>query len=83
MKPGHAGTRTHDYRRNGPTCLLAALDVATGKAVGRTVERHRSEEFLAFLDHVAEGTAPGTPAPRCTSPSTTSRRTGRPRSTDG
>ena len=61
MKPGHAETRTHDYRRNGTTCLLAALDVATGKVVGRTVERHRSEEFLAFLDHVAEGIAPGTP----------------------
>ena len=60
MKPGHAETRTHDYRRNGTTCLLAALDTATGKVVGRTVERHRSEEFLAFLDHVAEGIAPGT-----------------------
>ena len=60
MKPGHAETRTHDYRRNGTTCLLAALDTATGKVVGRTVERHRSAEFLAFLDHVAEGIAPGT-----------------------
>ena len=60
MKPGHAETRTHGYRRNGTTCLLAALDTATGKVVGRTVERHRSEEFLAFLDHVAEGIAPGT-----------------------
>ena len=29
--------------------------------VGRTVERHRSAEFLAFLDHVAEGIDPGTP----------------------
>lgn len=61
MKPGHAETRTHDYRRNGTTCLLAALDVATGKVVGQTVERHRSAEFLAFLDHVAEGIAPETP----------------------
>jgi len=61
MTPGHAETRTHDYKRNGTTCLLAALDTATGKVVGRTVDRHRSEEFLAFLDHVAEGIAPGTP----------------------
>ncbi len=60
MKPGHAETRTHDCRRNGTTCLLAALDTATGKVVGQTVERHRSAEFLAFLDHVAEGIAPGT-----------------------
>ena len=61
MKPGHAETRTHDYKRNGTTCLLAVLDVATGKVVGQTVERHRSEEFLAFLDHLAEDIAPGTP----------------------
>ena len=61
MKPGHAETRTHDYRRNGTTCLLTALDIATGKVVGRMVERHRLEEFLAFLDRVAEGIEPGTP----------------------
>ncbi len=61
MKPGHAETRTRDCRRNGTTCLLAALDVATGRVVGQTVERHRSAEFTAFLDHVAEGIEPGTP----------------------
>ena len=61
MTPGHAETRTHDTRRNGTTCRLAALDTATGKVVGQTVERHRSAEFLAFLDHVAGGIAPGTP----------------------
>ena len=61
MKPGHPETRTHDYRRNGTACLMAALDVATGKVVGQMVDRHRSEEFLAFLDHVAEGIEPGTP----------------------
>ncbi len=53
--------RTHGCKRNGTTFLLAALDVATGKVVGRTVGRHRSEEFLAFLDHVAEGIEPGIP----------------------
>ena len=61
MTSDHPETRTHDYRRHGTTCLLAALDVATGKVVGRTVERHRSAEFLDFLDHVAEGIEPGTP----------------------
>ncbi len=60
MKPGAAETRTHDYRRNAATCLMAALDVATGRAAGQMVERHRCEEFLAFLDHVAEGIEPGT-----------------------
>ena len=30
MKPGRAGTMTHDYKRNGTTTLFAALDVLTG-----------------------------------------------------
>ncbi len=55
MTPGHAATRTHDYVRHGTTCLLAALDVATGRVIGRMIERHRSEDFVAFLDPVAEG----------------------------
>ena len=80
MKPGHAETRTHDCRRNGTTCLLAALDVATGKVVGQTVERHRSAEFTAFLDHVAEGIGR---APRCTSSWTTCPPISPPRSTNG
>ncbi len=62
MRPGHAGTGTRDYRRNGTTCLPAALDVATGRAVGQTAERRRSAEFPALLDRVAGGTAPETPA---------------------
>ena len=42
---------------------MAALDVATGKVTGQMVERHRSAEFLAFLDLVSEGIEPGTPVP--------------------
>ncbi len=41
MRPGHARTRTHACRRNGATCLPAALDVATGMVTGQTVGRHR------------------------------------------
>ncbi len=58
MRPGHARTGTHACRRNGTTCLLAALDVSTGRVVGH----HRPVEFPAFPDHVAEGIGPGTPA---------------------
>ena len=58
MKPGHPETRTRDCKRNGTACLMAALDVATGKVAGQMVDRHRSEEFLAFLDHVAGGIEP-------------------------
>jgi transposase len=49
MKPGRAGTMTHDYKRNGTTTLFAALDVLTGKVIGQCLPRHRHQEFLTFL----------------------------------
>src|SRR6266540_1020841 len=49
MKPGRAGTMTHDYKRNGTTTLFAALDVLTGKVIGQCLPRHRHGEFLRFL----------------------------------
>src|SRR6058998_3013863 len=49
MKPGRAGTMTHDYKRNGTTTLFAALDVLTGSVIGQCLPRHRHVEFLKFL----------------------------------
>src|SRR6516162_6586186 len=49
MKPGRAGTMTHDYKRHGTTTLFAALDVLTGVVIGQCLPRHRHEEFLKFL----------------------------------
>jgi transposase len=49
MKPGRAGTMTHDYKRNGTTTLFAALDVLTGSVIGQCLPRHRHVEFLTFL----------------------------------
>jgi transposase len=49
MKPGRAGTMTHDYKRNGTTTLFAALDVLTGAVIGECLPRHRHTEFLKFL----------------------------------
>ena len=49
MKKGRAGTMTHDYKRHGTTTLFAALNVATGEVVGECYDRHRNDEFLAFL----------------------------------
>lgn len=49
LTPGRAGTMTHDYKRNGTTTLFAALDVLTGKVIGKCLPRHRHEEFLDFL----------------------------------
>jgi transposase len=53
MQPGHAEQRTHDYVRHGTTTLFAALEVATGQVTGVCKNRHRHQEFLAFLRHVA------------------------------
>ncbi len=49
MKKGRLGTMTHDYKRNGTTCLFAALEVLQGKVVGQCFSRHRHQEFLKFL----------------------------------
>ena len=53
MQPGHAEQRTHDYVRHGTTTLFAALEIATGTVTGLCKNRHRHQEFLAFLKHLA------------------------------
>jgi transposase len=52
LKPGKAGTMTHDYIRNGTTTLFAALNVLDGSVIGRCMQRHRHQEFLRFLNTV-------------------------------
>ena len=41
MKPGRAGTMTHDYKRHGTTTLFAALNILDGTVIGRNMQRHR------------------------------------------
>src|SRR5260370_37508584 len=53
MKPGRAGTMTHDYKRNGTTTLFAALNVLDGTIIGRNMKHHRHQEFIRFLNEVA------------------------------
>lgn len=38
---------------NGTTSLFAALDVATGKVIGKCYRRHRQQEFVKFLEETA------------------------------
>ena len=52
LKPGKAGTMTHDYKRHGTTTLFAALNVLDGKVIGRCMARHRHQEFLRFLNAI-------------------------------
>ena len=49
LKPGRAGTMTHDYKRNGTTDLFAALKVATGEVIYNTKPRHSAKEVLGFF----------------------------------
>ena len=55
MQPGQAEKRTHDYVRHGTTTLFAALEIATGQVTGVCKPRHRHQEFLVFLRHLARG----------------------------
>ena len=52
MKPGRAGTMTHDYKRHGTTTLFAALNILDGTIIGRNMQRHRHQEFIRFLNTI-------------------------------
>ena len=49
MKPGRAGTMTHDYKRNGTVDLFAALNVATGEVIHACRKKHTAADVLAFF----------------------------------
>jgi transposase len=49
MLPGTPERATHDYKRAGTSSLYAALDMTTGKVIGRLHSRHRAIEFRQFL----------------------------------
>lgn len=52
MRPGQPARRSHDYTRHGTTSLFAALDIATGRVIGKCYGRHRAAEFRKFLDEI-------------------------------
>jgi transposase len=55
LRQGIPEQQTHDYIRHGTTSLIAALEVATGKATAEPCyPRHTNAEFLAFLKLVAK-----------------------------
>src|SRR5881227_2647688 len=53
VRPGHPEAASFDYLRHGTTTLFAALEVATGRVTEACTDRHRHQEFLAFLKQVA------------------------------
>jgi transposase len=49
LRPGRAGTMTHDYKRNGTTDLFAALNVGTGEVLYDCKKGHGAAEVLRFF----------------------------------
>ncbi len=49
MRPGRAGTMTHDYKRHGTTDLFAAMNVATGEVLYDCRRHHKGKDVLAFF----------------------------------
>jgi transposase len=52
LRPGLPERQTHDYKRNGTTTLFAAFNILNGKVIGSCQPRHRSREFVKFLNHL-------------------------------
>jgi transposase len=52
MLPGTPQRATHDYKRHGTSSLYAALDISTGKVIGKLHSRHRAIEFKKFLQSI-------------------------------
>jgi transposase len=52
MSPGRAERHGFEYVRNGTLSLYAALETKTGTVIGKTTERHTSDEFVAFLGQI-------------------------------
>ncbi len=42
-------TRDHEYKRHGTVSLLAGIDLLTGRVHALVKDRHRSREFIEFL----------------------------------
>lgn len=53
LRRGQVERHTHDYKRNGVVDLYAALEVATGRVVGKCTESHTGADFLKFMRKLA------------------------------
>jgi len=51
---------SHEYKRNGTTTLLAALEVATGRVEAGHYRRRRRREFLDVMNELVTGYGPET-----------------------
>ncbi len=52
LSPGRAERHGFEYVRHGTLSLYAALEPQSGLVLGKTAERHTSDEFVAFLEQI-------------------------------
>ena len=52
LKPGRAGTMTHDYKRNGTIDLFAAMDLTTGQVLTEFRKTHKGADVLRFFKQI-------------------------------
>ena len=52
MDLGQPERQTHNYLRHGTLDLFAALNVATGEVIARCKQKHRAQDFVAFLREI-------------------------------
>jgi transposase len=52
LKPGRAGTMTHDYKRHGTVDLFAALNIATGEVLTHCRQAHAATDVLRFFQQI-------------------------------
>src|SRR5256885_3462111 len=52
MKPGRAGTMTHDYKRHGTVDLFAAMNIATGEVLTDCQKGHAATDVLRFFKRI-------------------------------
>lgn len=52
MRRGRAQTMTHDYKRHGTVDLFAAMDIASGRVLTQTRQRHTGADVLAFFKQI-------------------------------
>ncbi|MGR4932476.1 hypothetical protein ACIPUD_37610 [Bradyrhizobium sp. CAR08] len=51
-EPGRPARRSNGFKRHDTTSLFAALDIATGRIIGKCYGRHRAAEFRNFPDEI-------------------------------
>ena len=58
LRPGRAGTVTHDYKRHGTTDLFAALNIGSGEVLTHCRSSHTATDVLRFFKRIDASVPP-------------------------